>query len=208
MKIRIPVLGLVALGVAAWHAEPAHTQASSQDIQIYAGYVFGDRLTESWLSGERPRLDDDGTFGARYTYHVTDQWGVQLSAGYSPNRAAHVAGGDRYFWLTSVDVDLEWDIPLNLELFDHGFVPYSVIGAGYAWANLDHALSGVVDGTPASIFDGNGVTGNAGVGAKYYLTTNLVIDFDERYRYLSKLVSNYGQGLNTAETSLGVGYRF
>jgi outer membrane beta-barrel protein len=208
MKIRIPVLGLLALGVAAWHAEPAHAQAGSQDIQIYAGYIFGDRLTESRLSGQRPRLDDNGAFGARYTYHFTDQWGVQLSAAYSPNRAADLAGGDSYLGLTTVDLDLEWDIPLSLKLFGHGFVPYSVIGAGYAWANLDHALSAVVGGTPVSISNSNGVTGNAGLGAKYYLSDNLFIDFDARYRYLSKLVSNYGQGLNTAETSFSVGYRF
>ena len=105
-------------------------------------------------------------------------------------------------------MDLEWDIPLNLELFGQGLVPYSVIGAGYGWANLDHALSGVVGGTPVSISPSNGVTGNAGLGAKYYLSENLFIDFDARYRYLSKLVSNYGQGLNTAETNLDVRYRF
>jgi hypothetical protein len=29
-----------------------------------------------------------------------------------------------------------------------------------------------------------------------------------RYRYFSKLVNNFGQGMNTAETSLGVGWRF
>ena len=112
MKIRTPVLGLVALGVATWHAEAAHAQAGSQDIQIYAGYVFGDRLTQSGLSAQRPRLDDNGAFGAR---------------------------------------------------------------------------------------------GNAGLGAKYYLTNTLFIDFDARDRYLSKLVSNYGQGLNTAEASFSVG---
>jgi len=208
MKIGVPVLGFVALGVSAWPVEPAHAQAGSQDFQVYAGYILGDRLTESGLSGQLPRLNDDGAFGARYTYHLTDQWGVQLSAAYSPNRAAHVAGGDTSLGLTTADVDLERDIPLDLELFGHGFVTYGVIGAGYAWANLDHALSGVVSGAPVSISDSSGVTGNAGLGAKYYLPGNLFIDVDARYRYLSKLVSNYGQGLNTVETSLGVGYRF
>jgi hypothetical protein len=33
-------------------------------------------------------------------------------------------------------------------------------------------------------------------------------DFDTRYRYLSKLVSGFGQGLNTAETTLSLDYRF
>jgi hypothetical protein len=47
------------------------------------------------------------------------------------------------------------------------------------------------------------------LGAKYYLITdNVFLDLDGRYRYLSKIVSNLGQGMNTSETSLAVGYRF
>jgi hypothetical protein len=34
------------------------------------------------------------------------------------------------------------------------------------------------------------------------------IDLDGRYRYLSKVISNFGQGMNTSETSLAAGYRF
>jgi hypothetical protein len=37
---------------------------------------------------------------------------------------------------------------------------------------------------------------------------NLFVDLDARYRYYSKLVSPYGQGLNTSETTVGVGWRF
>jgi hypothetical protein len=40
------------------------------------------------------------------------------------------------------------------------------------------------------------------------LRDNVFIDFDTRYRYLSKLVSDHGQGLNTAETTLSIGYQF
>jgi opacity protein-like surface antigen len=58
------------------------------------------------------------------------------------------------------------------------------------------------------INDSDGFTANVGFGARYYLNHNLFIDFDARYRYLSKLVGDYGQGLNTAETSLSLGYRF
>jgi opacity protein-like surface antigen len=49
---------------------------------------------------------------------------------------------------------------------------------------------------------------NMGLGAKYYLRDNVFIDFDTRYRYLRKLVSDHGQGLNTSETTLSIGYQF
>jgi hypothetical protein len=51
-------------------------------------------------------------------------------------------------------------------------------------------------------------TANAGLGAKYYITDNLFVDFNGRYRYYSRLVNNFGKGMNTAETSLGVGWHF
>jgi outer membrane beta-barrel protein len=210
MSSRIPVLGLMAVVMTALRGEPARAQASrgSQDVQIYAGYIFGDRLTEGPLSGDHPRLDDDPTYGARYTYHFTQRWGIQLSAGYSPNRVAHVASGASNLGLTTLDLDLEWDILPDLQFAGHSLVPYSVVGVGYAWANLDHPVSGLAGGTSITIKDSNGYTGNAGLGAKYYLRDNLFVDFDARYRYMSKLASNYGQGLNTAETTLSVGYRF
>jgi opacity protein-like surface antigen len=47
-----------------------------------------------------------------------------------------------------------------------------------------------------------------GLGAKYYMTDNFFVDFDARYRYLSRLINNDGQGLNTAETTLSLGYQF
>jgi hypothetical protein len=46
------------------------------------------------------------------------------------------------------------------------------------------------------------------LGGKYYPTDNLFIDLDGRYRYLSRIVSNFGHGMNTSKTSLAVGYRF
>lgn len=97
MKSRITMFGLVTVGVAAaMHGLPARAQtyAKSQDVQIYAGETFGDRLTETPLSGRSPLLNDDAVFGGRYTYNLTPQWGLQLSAGYSPSRAARIAGGD------------------------------------------------------------------------------------------------------------------
>jgi len=210
MKGRITAVGLVGLLMAALRGELARAQASSasQDIQVYVGELFGDRLTEQALSGDHPRLDDAVNFGARYTFHFNDSWGVQLSAGYSPSRAAHVPNGATDLALTTLDVDVEWDIVPGFRFVGRPLVPYTVVGAGYAWANLDHTMFGLVGRRPTTITESDGFTSNIGLGARYYLGDKLFVDFDARYRYLSRLVSNYGQGLNTAQTTLSLGYRF
>jgi outer membrane protein W len=203
-------VGLATLSLAALHTQPAAAQTgpSSQDVQIYVGEMFGDRLTERPLSGSTPRLNDNVTFGGRYTYNFIKQFGVQLSAGYTPTRAAHAASGDSDLGLTTVDLDAVWYVIPDFNLAGHRFAAYTEIGAGYAWANLDHTLYGFAGARPTGLTDSNGYTANAGLGAKYYLWDNLFLDFDARYRYLSKLVSDEGRGLNTAETTLSLGYQF
>jgi outer membrane protein W len=203
-------LGLATLGWAALHAQSAtaQTTSGSQDVQIYVGEMFGDRLTQTPLSGDSPRLNDNITFGGRYTYNFIKQFGVQLSAGYTPTRAEHAASGNSDLGLTTVDLDAVWYVIPDLRLAGRQFTAYTEIGAGYAWANLDHPLYGFAGARPVVLTDSNGYTANVGLGAKYYLWDNLFVDFDARYRYLSKLVSDQGQGLNTAETTLSLGYQF
>jgi len=74
---------------------PAAAQQSerTQSVEVYEGELFGDNLTDAPLSGRTPRLNDNATFGARYYFNFTDVWGIQLSGGHSPNRAARVPGG-------------------------------------------------------------------------------------------------------------------
>jgi opacity protein-like surface antigen len=210
MKGRITAADLMGLLMGAMCTEPARAQASSgsQDIEVFIGEMFGDRLTERPLLGSHPRLDDTATFGGRYTFHFNDSWGVQLSASYSPSRAGHAPNGTDDLGLTTVDLDAEWDIVPGFRFVGRPFVPYTVLGVGYAWASLDRTLFGTGGGRSATITDSDGFTGNIGLGAKYYLRDNLFIDFGARYRYLSRLVSGYGQGLNTAQTTLSLGYRF
>jgi opacity protein-like surface antigen len=54
----------------------------------------------------------------------------------------------------------------------------------------------------------NGFTANVGIGAKYYAMNNLYVKVEARYRYLNRLVSDSNQNLNTAETTLGIGWQF
>jgi outer membrane beta-barrel protein len=204
MNRQFAMLALVTLGATVLRMSPAAAAGPApQEIQLYGGEIFGDRLTQTTISGSTPRFNDSATFGGRYTVNYTDTWGVQLSAGYSPGRAGHVRSGNSSFGLTTLDLDGVWNFTPGYKI-----VGYAVAGVGYASANLDRAILGSAGGTPVTITDSNGYTANAGLGAKYYLTDNLFVDLDSRYRYFSKLVSNHGQGVNTVETTLGVGWRF
>ena len=210
MRSRISMVGLVALGAAVLHGPLADAQArpGSLDLQIYAGEMFGDRLTETPLSGRHPFLNDDAVFGGRYTYDFTDQWGIQLSGGYSPSRVSRVPAGDLDLGLTTVDLDVLWNITPGFTVDGRTLVPYTEVGVGYAWANLDHPLYGAIGENPLTLTDSNGYTANVGLGAKYYMTSNFFVDFDARYRYLSRLINSESQALNTGETTLGLGYQF
>jgi outer membrane protein len=212
MNRLIPVLSrcLVSVVLAALHAESAAAQISSsfRDVQLYVGEMFGDRLMETPLSGTTARLNDNVTFGGRYTCNFMKQLGIQLSAGYTPTRAAHVGSGDSDLGLTTVDLDAVWYVIPDYSLASHKFSAYTEAGMGYAWAHLDHDLFGFAGDRPVTITDSSGYTANAGSGAKYYLWDNFFADLDARYRYLSKLTSAYVQGLNTAETTLSLGYQF
>jgi hypothetical protein len=175
MKARI-VIESLAVTVTCLYGSSGVAQGLhySQDVQLYAGQMFGDRITTTPINGSYPRLDDSVTFGGRYTFDFTPQWGRQFSTGYSPGRLSH----------------------------------YAVAGSGYAWSYLDHAIAGSVAGAAVTLNDGNDVTANDGLGARYYLYDGLFIDLDARYRYLNNLVSAYPQGLNTAETTISFGYQF
>ena len=198
-------IGLAALIALALYGAPAaaEDQAHTQSVEIYGGEMFGDNLTDAPVSGRTPRLNDNAVVGARYNYNFTDMWGVQLSGGYSPNRAARVARGKDNLGLTTVDLDAVWNITPHRPI-----VSYVLAGAGYAWAHLDNPITGDINGRPVVLRDSNGFTANVGLGAKYYVMNNLYLNAEVRYRYLNRLVSDSNQNLNTTETTVGIGWRF
>jgi hypothetical protein len=204
MTRQLIVLGVAALGVVALEGRAAAPQgSSSQEVQFYAGEMFGDRLTETAISGSTPRINSSITAGGRYTYYFNETLGVQVSAAADPTRVGHVASGNGDFYFTTVDVDTIWNFTPGYKI-----VGYTVAGLGYAYGILDKDIVGTVGGVPVRITGSNGYTANVGLGAKYYFSTNFFVDVNARYRYLSKLVNKFGQGLNTAETTVGIGYRF
>ena len=181
----------------------AEEQERTQSVEIFGGEVFGDKLTDAPVSGRNPRLNDDAVAGIRYNYNITNMWGVQLSSGYTWSRASRVQFGENNLGLTTVDLDAVWNITPQSPL-----VAYVLAGAGYAWANLDAPITGESSGRVVALTESNGFTANAGLGVKYYVSNNLYVDALARYRYLDRLVSDTNQHLNTAETTLGIGWRF
>jgi len=202
---RVAGSALSVLAAMALQSAPAaaQEQARAQSVEIFAGEQFGDNLTDGPVSGRTPRLNDDAAAGARYNYNFTDMWGIQLSSGYSWSRAARVVGGKNALGLTTIDLDAVWNITPQYPV-----VAYAIIGAGYAWANLDSPITGEFNGRLIAFTDSNGFTANAGIGAKYYLVSNLYVDLQARYRYLDRLVNDASEHLNTTETTLGIGWRF
>jgi opacity protein-like surface antigen len=167
-------------------------------------------LTNTAISGSTPRLNDAETIGFRYNFNFNETFGAQLQVGYSPRvTTGHVESGNTDGVVVGCDIDGVWNILPDFRFHGHRLVPYAVAGAGYAWLlNLHRSIQGSVGGAPVTIGEGNGYTADAGLGAKYYVTDSLFVDLNGRYRYFSRLVDRFGQGLNTAESSLGFGWRF
>ena len=203
MKTTWKLTGLAAIGALALSTVPAGAQEPTQEVHVYGGELFGDKLTDTPVSGNRPELDDDITYGVRYGYNFSNAWGLEISAGNTATAATKLAGSDIDFDLTTVDIDAVWNIPSGSR-----FVPYLVGGAGYAWANLDNPILGTVNGQAVSINDDGGFTLNAGVGAKYFVNDRFLVRLEARYRYLDKVVDNFDNSLNSVETTLGIGWRF
>jgi outer membrane beta-barrel protein len=205
MRTKATLVGLVALGTLATGVAPATAQvkANTSEIHLYAGELFGDNLTDKDVSGRRPELHDDVTFGVRYGYNFTDAWGLEVSAGRSPNQATRTPGGDINLDLTTLDVDAVWHFTPKAHI-----VGYLVGGAGYALSSLDHPIRGTVQGVAVSIGDDNGFTLNGGVGAEFFTTSSFMIRVEARYRYVDRLVDRFDTSLSTVETTAGVGWAF
>jgi len=194
------ILGALMIGTAPAEAQ---IQPHKSEIHVYAGELFGDDLSDKAVSGRKPKLDDDLTYGVRYGYDFTESWGLEVSGGYSASTAKDVPGGDTNFNLGILDVDAVWHFTPRARV-----VGYLIGGAGYAIGNLDHRIGGTVAGTPVSIGGDSGFTLNAGIGAKFFATKALMVRAEARYRYLDRLVDKLDASLDTVETTAGVGWVF
>jgi len=195
------VLGTLSFGEQAF-ADP------SQEVEFFGGASFGDRIVDRPAAGPALRLDDDATFGARYTLWSGNRLGVQLAASATPTAIRYTQGGNTDVDVYSVDANLLVDLAPGLELGGHKVQTYAAIGAGYTWANADRPIVGTVGTATKTLDDDGGFSANAGLGAKFYFTDAIYAGLDARYRYIDKLVKTDGRELSTVQTTLSIGYRF
>jgi outer membrane protein len=205
MNTQKKLAGLASLGALALLAAPAYAQVEghSQEFSVYGGQLFGDKLTDRAISGQTPELDDDATYGVRYGFNLTRNFGLEVAVGETPSSATKLAGKDIDLDLNTIDFDAVYH-------FNPGnrVVPYVLAGLGYARANLDQPITGTVNGQPVSLDDDGGFSLNAGVGAKFYVTDKFALRLEARYRYLNSLLDKYDDSLNTVETTLGASWQF
>jgi outer membrane beta-barrel protein len=199
------LIGLATLGATALANVPAYAQVEShsQEVSAYAGQLFGDKLTDTAISGQTPELDDDFTYGFRYAFNLTPNLALEAAVGETLSSATRLAGGDIDLDLSTLDLDAVWH-------FNPGdrVVAYALGGVGYARANLDAPITGTVNGQPVSIDDDQGFTLNAGAGAKFYVNDRFLLRLEARYRYLDGVLESHDDALNTVETTLGAAWQF
>jgi len=198
----VAALGIIALTYGA--SAKAQVKPGTNEVHVFAGYLFGDDLTETQISGVTPELDDDFLWGLRYDYNFTEVLGLDASLGFSPNSAKRLpTGGDVDLDVTLLDIDAIWTF-----LPDSQFAPYLLGGVGWAFADLDSPIDGVVDAVPVRIDDDDSFTLNAGIGARWFFTDRGLMRFEARYRFIDKLVDNFDDSLNTFEGTISVGWVF
>jgi len=195
------VLGTLSFGERAL-ADPA------QEVELYGGAAFGDRIVDRPVTGRALTLGDDATFGIRYTFWTDSRLGLQLAGGATPTTIKYTQGANTDADVYTIDANLLVDLAPGLAIGGHRVQPYAVIGAGYAWANADQPIVGTVGSATKTLDDSGGFSANAGLGAKVYFTDAIYAGLDARYRYIDKLVKTDGRQLNNVETTLSVGYRF
>jgi opacity protein-like surface antigen len=197
----------VALGAAA-ASQQVMADEPAQELEVYAGAAFGDRIVDNPVAGRAMRVDDDATFGARYTFWTGSRIGLQLAGGITPTSVRYTQGGDTDADAYTVDANVLFDLTPDLVIGGHKVQTYAALGAGYAWLDPDKPIVGAVGSVVRTLDDQGGFTANAGLGARLYLTDKVYAGLDARYRYIDKLVKSDSRSLDTVETSLSIGYRF
>ena len=110
MKTTWKMAGLAAIGALALSTVPAGAQEATQEVHVYGGQLFGDKLTDTAISGSRPELDDDITYGVRYGYNFSKDWGLEISAGNTSSAATGLPGRDIDLDLTTVELSNRFEV--------------------------------------------------------------------------------------------------
>lgn len=188
----------------------AQAKASSNEIDLYGGRLFGQALTTTPPfdgSAMLPRLADDQTYGVRITHTFTKDFGIELGAGQTQTHTMrHAPPGSPDLRLRLGELDVTYNFTP-----DSPVVGYTLLGGGYAKARLQPELTGTFNGQPARLAGRGTPTGNIGIGARAYVTRHLTFRAEVRYRYFEHLVTDTADNarhLSTFETTVGLGWRF
>src|SRR5262245_7342113 len=208
MKLNRNLTGVAAFGTLALLAVPdvaaaQDSRAGRNEIGIFAGQVLGDDIEGVEIAGGTPELDDDVGYGVRYGRAFTDTWSFEVSLGHSPTSIKRLASSDVDLDLTTVDADAVWHFARSAR-----WNPFVAFGVGYARADLDDPLAGVVDGRQVAIDDDDNYTLNAAIGAKYLVTERVNLHLEARYRYYDRLLEPIDHSIETFEPTVAVGWRF
>jgi len=208
MKLDWKLISVATFGMLAQQALPAAAQAQDRragpnEIGVFAGQLVGDDIDGVEIAGATPELDDDVAYGVRYGRALTDAWSLEVSLGHSPTSVTRLAGPDVDLDLTTLDADAVWHFAGSAR-----WDPFVAFGVGYAQADLDEPLVGVVGGQQVAIGDDENYTLNAAIGAKYFATERVVVHLEARYRYFDRLLEPVDDSLETFEPTVAVGWRF
>ncbi len=127
----VAAIGITAVGQQAIAAE------AGQELEVYAGASFGDRIVDYPATGRAMELDDDATFGARYTFWNGSRFGLQLAGGITPTTIQYTQGGDVDVDVYTFDANVVVDLTPQLLIGGRKLQTYAAIGAGYALADAD-----------------------------------------------------------------------
>lgn len=96
MKSREKLVGIAVLAALAMNAAPAFAQAEEgrHEVHLYGGQSSATISPTGLFSGRVPKLDADFTYGVRYGYTVTRNFGLELSVGETATSATHLATRD------------------------------------------------------------------------------------------------------------------
>jgi opacity protein-like surface antigen len=205
MKHNWKLIGIAAIGaLALQHGTRAQDGgAGRNEIGVYAGKLVGDDIEGIETAGGTPELDDDVGYGFRYGHAFTDTWALELSVGHSATSVARLASADADLDLTTLDADAVWHFARSAR-----WDPFVAFGVGYAWADLDDPIVGIVDGRQTAIDDDENYTLNAAIGAKYLVNERVNVHLEARYRYYDRLLEPVDHSVETFEPTVAVGWRF
>lgn len=163
-------------------------KARRHELSVLGGVYAADLLSSSYLAG------------AAYTYHITEDLGLEASFGYSRAKSELVR-----ILEDSLGTDLvEEDVPVYLYqghlLWTLAYGKLRWFGSRISRFDVNLALGGGVTDNRSA----RGITGSAGLGLKFYPTRYLAVRVDLRDQLLMQELLGESRLTNNLAATLGL----